>query len=155
MGVNKIKNRISLIPLTILKMLSNDLVKDLAFSDPMRRLQRTLIDSSSKSASSEREQFYVDKTCIVGLVMTFIVAVACFRLLTHVARRRITAIDASELPEDKTVINSKKSTLSKRRQAILEQLFKTAQVTMVSSDDVDGALQNNKQFRRIQKLTIS
>jgi hypothetical protein len=130
----KTKNRISLIPLTILKMLSYDLVKDLAFSDPVRHLQRASRDASAESTGSE-SNFHVNKIYIVGIAMIVIVAVVCFRYMT---RRRLTAMAASELPENKTVSTTTKSTLSKRRQAMLE-LFKTAQVTMVSSD-VDGTL---------------
>jgi hypothetical protein len=119
-------------------MLSYDLVKDLAFSDPVRRLQR---GASRDSSSSSESGFHQDNMIYIlfWLVMIFLVAVACFRIhRTSMARRRLTAMAASELPENKTVSTTTKSTLSKRRQAMLE-LFKTAQVTMVSSD-VDGTL---------------
>jgi hypothetical protein len=152
-AVHKIKNRISFFPLTISKMLANDLVKDLAFSDPVRHLQRGSRNATSTgSASSDESDFHVNKIFIVGIAM-IIVAVFPFRIFrTYMARRRMTATDASELPEDETLKTTKKSTLSKSRQAILE-LFKKAQVTMVSND-VGGTLQN-KQFSRIQKLILS
>jgi hypothetical protein len=132
-------------------MLANDLMRDLAFSDPVRRLQKAhsnTTDGFAISASYETD-FHVIGIYIVGIVMILIVAVACCRIVgTYMARRRITAIDASELPDDKTVNKPAESTLARRKQAILE-LFETSQVTMVSTNEVDGTL-HNKQFRQTQ-----
>jgi hypothetical protein len=116
-------------------MTAHYLLKDLAFLEPVRRLQRTRQpprDDSSRYSDSDGE-FNVIGVYVIGIVMIAIVAIGCFRMVRIcVSRRRVNVMDATELPDDKSVHKIPKSTLAKRKQDILE-LFETSQVTMVST----------------------
>jgi hypothetical protein len=114
-------------------MIINNLMKDMAFSDPVRSLQRTSSNAPENAAGPEERDFNVTGIYIVGFVTLVIVVVAGFRMVQKsFFRESGNVVDASEFPEDKAVEREAKSTLAKRKQAILE-LFKTAQVTMVSN----------------------
>jgi hypothetical protein len=131
-------------------MSSNGFFKDLAFSDPVRHLQRTS-DNTTTSSGSDR---YFVGIYIVGLAMIVMVAIWCVKTIRScVCLRRVNAIDAPELPPDKSVHKLTKSTLAKRKQAILE-LFKTSQVTMVSRK-TEIARHQNYQCSQRRKLTTS
>lgn len=137
--IQKIKNRISISPLTISKMQLNDPVQDLAFSDPVRRLQRATGGNTTDTFTyPEEHDSNVVCLYIAGIVMVAIVAVACYRLarkMMSTASGNIvdTIVDTPELPDDKKEERTAKSTLAKRKQTILD-LFETSEVTMVSND---------------------
>ena len=130
-------NRISINPFTIFKMSSNDLARNK--------------QTAARSAGVSEHDFNVIGIYIVGFVMIVIVTIACFRMVRIcISRRRVTVMDPSDLPEDKTVHKTSKSTLAKRKQAILE-LFETSQVTMVSNNHTSMGQAESTQMN---KLTV-
>ena len=121
----------STIQLTTLKMLATILLKELAFSDSVRRLQQTgdhdtTYSAASSESDSNRGGIYIS---IVGLAIIVVsVAISCFAMI-----RILNNVDDLELLDDKSVHTTPKSTLAERKQAILD-IFETSQVTMVSND---------------------
>jgi hypothetical protein len=107
-------------------MIANALMKDLGFADMGRLLQRTTSDNST--ISSESQKFNV--------AMAFLFVVLMLAMAIFACRKR------TELPRDKTMHMTLKSTLAGRKRAILE-LFKNSEVTMVSH----GLIGVSKSFR--------
>ena len=106
-------------------MLSVDLLKEWALSDPARRLQQT---------SREDEPLpdaYVIMMWIVGIVIIDIVlAYGCFRIFMCPMCAR-----ARQLPSNNRAYKTqRKSTLAERKLAILD-LFEKSHVSMVSTND--------------------
>jgi hypothetical protein len=144
-------------------MIVNCLLKDLAFSNPARRMQRssenrTGCRTGCRTASSDGSgnDFNIIGIYIVGVVVTVLAAIGCIRMVYVClsTRRTLNATDAPELLDDKSVHKTPKTTIAKRKQAILE-LFETTQVTMVSNDNnLMGSHCQNKQFTQRRKLTI-
>jgi hypothetical protein len=139
-------------------MLVNDLLKDLAFPDPGRHLQRQPTIGSSTVAgtpdSAEAESGSGGSNNLVGI---YILGLVMILVLVRIAwivvpTRRANTMDTPESPSSDDKILGKKpmSTLAQRKQAILE-LFETSQVTMVSNDTVMPARHQNKQFRQKEK----
>jgi hypothetical protein len=114
----------SIMPLTILKMLANKVMNDSGFSDLGRLLQQTASDNTT--AGSEREEHNVAGVYLFGFIMLVIAIFACIR-------RRENVVDVPELPGDKTVHKTPKSTFAQRKRDMLD-LFETSEVTMVSHD---------------------
>jgi hypothetical protein len=102
---------------SLLKMIANELTKDMAFSDLERMLQQTTSDNSTNSPESEK--FNVTGALLFVVLMLVLTIFGILRM--------------RDLPGDEAVHKTAKSTLAERKRAILE-LFKTSEVTMVSHD---------------------
>jgi hypothetical protein len=125
-------------------MMANYLLKDLVFSNPVRRVlvrsseNRTGCRIGCRTASSDGSDgsgapFNVIVIYIVVFVISVLVAIGCIRMILT-TRSTVNATDAPGLLDDKSVHKTPKTTIEKRKQAILE-LFETSQVTMVSNDN--------------------
>jgi hypothetical protein len=118
-------------------------LKNLAFWDQVRRLQQGCTGDKNSRAGSAGSQngFNVIGTYLIGLVMIIITVTGIVKHVRNIlATRRVNAVDTPELPQhDEKLPKIPKSTLAKRKQAILE-LFETSQVTMVSNDKTAMAI---------------
>ena len=106
------------------KMLALSLLKDLAFSDPAKRLKQTCDNNNNNPSSGSDSDYAASGICLIGIIMAFLLFCGFLNMYRNFCESTRTRANANLRI---------KSTLAERKQAILE-LFKTSQVTMVSSN---------------------
>jgi hypothetical protein len=120
-------------------MVGHDLLKDLAFWDQVRRLERPGHNITAGTADSGDEFDILGGVCFLGISIILMGIFCRFRTVRR-SCCRVNARDDPELPQHGDKLpNKAKSAHTKRQQAILE-LFETSQVTMVSNDNTAMAM---------------